>query len=216
MTWMVSESIEPCSQILPGEHTSANFRLFGWGKCDIWLQRSVESLIEAGLKLITSRIAHLTTSVVNPYCSVRHTDRDSNSSRWQRWTWRRWRGTRADWSTFNKAHSGSLWASSSSIHSFGIWWLEKVSTDIVRLPTISWLENSIDIFNLLNLKIGSWLFFCWLIFTWFQEHSTRFLTKAFGSPYRGCYALAVVIFSIGIVRDHLWVARHGSGLNPSE
>ncbi|KAG0151533.1 hypothetical protein CROQUDRAFT_36561 [Cronartium quercuum f. sp. fusiforme G11] len=37
-----------------------------------------------------------------------------------------------------------------------------------------------------------------------KEHSTRFLTKAFGSPYHGCYFLAVVIFSIGIIRDHLY------------
>ena len=30
------------------------------------------------------------------------------------------------------------------------------------------------------------------------------MTKAFGSPYRGCYALAVAIFSLGIFRDYLY------------
>jgi phosphatidylethanolamine N-methyltransferase len=30
------------------------------------------------------------------------------------------------------------------------------------------------------------------------------LTKAFGSPYYGCYALAVAIFSIGIIRDNFY------------
>ncbi|KIW91249.1 uncharacterized protein Z519_08145 [Cladophialophora bantiana CBS 173.52] len=37
-----------------------------------------------------------------------------------------------------------------------------------------------------------------------QEHKTHFLTKAFGSPYYGCYALAVTIFAIGVVRDSLY------------
>ncbi|OAL37306.1 hypothetical protein AYO20_03482 [Fonsecaea nubica] len=36
------------------------------------------------------------------------------------------------------------------------------------------------------------------------EHKTHFLTKAFGSPYYGCYALAVTIFGIGIIRDSLY------------
>ncbi|KEF52716.1 methylene-fatty-acyl-phospholipid synthase [Exophiala aquamarina CBS 119918] len=36
------------------------------------------------------------------------------------------------------------------------------------------------------------------------EYNTHFLTKIFGSPYNGCYALAVTIFSIGIIRDHLY------------
>ena len=30
------------------------------------------------------------------------------------------------------------------------------------------------------------------------------MTKIFRSPYYGCYALAVTIFSIGIIRDHLY------------
>ena len=37
-----------------------------------------------------------------------------------------------------------------------------------------------------------------------QEYHTHFLTKIFGSPYYGCYALAVVIFGLGIFRDHLY------------
>ncbi|KIW67573.1 hypothetical protein PV04_06813 [Phialophora macrospora] len=37
-----------------------------------------------------------------------------------------------------------------------------------------------------------------------REHKTHFLTKTFGSPYYGCYALAVTIFSIGIIRDSLY------------
>jgi phosphatidylethanolamine/phosphatidyl-N-methylethanolamine N-methyltransferase len=36
------------------------------------------------------------------------------------------------------------------------------------------------------------------------EYHTHFLTRIFGSAHRGCYALAVVIFSIGIIRDHLY------------
>ncbi|KAH0843082.1 hypothetical protein AYO21_08781 [Fonsecaea monophora] len=39
---------------------------------------------------------------------------------------------------------------------------------------------------------------------WKTEHKTHFLTKAFGSPYYGCYALAVTIFGIGIIRDSLY------------
>jgi hypothetical protein len=31
------------------------------------------------------------------------------------------------------------------------------------------------------------------------------LTKIFGSPYLGCYALAVAIFSLGLIRDALYV-----------
>ncbi|PGH19120.1 hypothetical protein AJ80_04198 [Polytolypa hystricis UAMH7299] len=37
-----------------------------------------------------------------------------------------------------------------------------------------------------------------------QEYHNHFLTRIFGSPYRGCYFLAVVIFSIGLIRDHIY------------
>ncbi|KIW31578.1 uncharacterized protein PV07_03212 [Cladophialophora immunda] len=37
-----------------------------------------------------------------------------------------------------------------------------------------------------------------------QEHKTHFLTKTFGSPHYGCYALAVTIFAIGVIRDSLY------------
>ncbi|GAA5938210.1 bifunctional phosphatidyl-N-methylethanolamine N-methyltransferase/phosphatidyl-N-dimethylethanolamine N-methyltransferase [Sporobolomyces koalae] len=38
-----------------------------------------------------------------------------------------------------------------------------------------------------------------------QEYRNKFLTKlAFGNPRLGCYALAVTIFSLGILRDHLY------------
>ncbi|SDA02943.1 BZ3500_MvSof-1268-A1-R1_Chr11-1g03229 [Microbotryum saponariae] len=38
-----------------------------------------------------------------------------------------------------------------------------------------------------------------------QEHKNKILTKlAFGKPYLGCYALALTIFSLGILRDHLY------------
>jgi phosphatidylethanolamine N-methyltransferase len=36
------------------------------------------------------------------------------------------------------------------------------------------------------------------------EYKTHFLTKMWGSPYRGCYFLAVVIFSLGLLRDQLY------------
>lgn len=36
------------------------------------------------------------------------------------------------------------------------------------------------------------------------EYSNHILTRIFGGPYRGCYALAVTIFSLGILRDHLY------------
>ncbi|EXJ77419.1 methylene-fatty-acyl-phospholipid synthase [Capronia epimyces CBS 606.96] len=39
---------------------------------------------------------------------------------------------------------------------------------------------------------------------WKLEYSTHFLTKIFRSPYYGCYALAVTIFSLGILRDSLY------------
>ncbi|EER28164.1 methylene-fatty-acyl-phospholipid synthase, putative [Coccidioides posadasii C735 delta SOWgp] len=37
-----------------------------------------------------------------------------------------------------------------------------------------------------------------------QEYRNHFLTRIFGSPYYGCYFLAVVIFSLGIFRDNLY------------
>jgi hypothetical protein len=37
------------------------------------------------------------------------------------------------------------------------------------------------------------------------EYKTHFLTKLWGSPYRGCYFLAVVIFSLGLIRDRLYI-----------
>ena len=37
-----------------------------------------------------------------------------------------------------------------------------------------------------------------------QEYRTHLITKIFGSPYYGCYALAVTIFSLGILRDHFY------------
>jgi phosphatidylethanolamine/phosphatidyl-N-methylethanolamine N-methyltransferase len=36
------------------------------------------------------------------------------------------------------------------------------------------------------------------------EYRTHFLTRTFGSAHRGCYALAVTIFGIGLIRDHLY------------
>ncbi|GAB1215990.1 hypothetical protein ATERTT37_005190 [Aspergillus terreus] len=37
------------------------------------------------------------------------------------------------------------------------------------------------------------------------EYRTHFLTRIFGgNPYYGCYFLAVTIFTLGIVRDHLY------------
>lgn len=38
------------------------------------------------------------------------------------------------------------------------------------------------------------------------EYKTHLLTKIAGSPYRGCYALAATIFSLGIYRDHVYHA----------
>lgn len=38
----------------------------------------------------------------------------------------------------------------------------------------------------------------------FAEYKKHYLTRIFGSPYYGCYFLAVVIFSLGIFRDHLY------------
>ena len=36
------------------------------------------------------------------------------------------------------------------------------------------------------------------------EYNTHFLTKIFRSPYYGCYALAVTIFGIGVIRDSIY------------
>lgn len=37
------------------------------------------------------------------------------------------------------------------------------------------------------------------------EYHNKVITKVFrGNPYYGCYALAVVIFAIGIIRDSLY------------
>jgi phosphatidylethanolamine/phosphatidyl-N-methylethanolamine N-methyltransferase len=36
------------------------------------------------------------------------------------------------------------------------------------------------------------------------EYHTHFLTRIFGSAHRGCYALAVTIFCVGVIRDHLY------------
>lgn len=56
-----------------------------------------------------------------------------------------------------------------------------------------------------------WISLGWIIFNpvfWNfvarREHSTRFLTKLFGNPYRGCYFLGGVIFTIGLIRDHFF------------
>lgn len=37
-----------------------------------------------------------------------------------------------------------------------------------------------------------------------SEYRNHFLTRIFRSPYYGCYFLAIVIFTIGLVRDHLY------------
>ncbi|KAK0628919.1 phospholipid methyltransferase-domain-containing protein [Bombardia bombarda] len=37
-----------------------------------------------------------------------------------------------------------------------------------------------------------------------REYRTRFITRAFGSAQAGCYALAVTIFSLGLLRDFLY------------
>lgn len=36
------------------------------------------------------------------------------------------------------------------------------------------------------------------------EYRSHFLTRIFGSPYYGCYFLAITIFALGIFRDHLF------------
>jgi phosphatidylethanolamine N-methyltransferase len=40
---------------------------------------------------------------------------------------------------------------------------------------------------------------------WPLEYRNKTLTSLFGSPRRGCYFLALAIFSFGILRDHLYV-----------
>ncbi|KAK3316366.1 phospholipid methyltransferase-domain-containing protein [Apodospora peruviana] len=37
-----------------------------------------------------------------------------------------------------------------------------------------------------------------------REYRTKFITKAFGSAQAGCYALAITIFSLGLLRDFLY------------
>jgi hypothetical protein len=44
-----------------------------------------------------------------------------------------------------------------------------------------------------------------------SEYRNKSLTKIFGSPYLGCYALAVAIFSLGLIRDALYVPPHANG-----
>lgn len=36
------------------------------------------------------------------------------------------------------------------------------------------------------------------------EYNTHILTRIFRGPYNGCYFLAVTIFSLGILRDHIY------------
>ncbi|KKK25160.1 phospholipid methyltransferase, partial [Aspergillus ochraceoroseus] len=44
----------------------------------------------------------------------------------------------------------------------------------------------------------------YLIITFSVEYRSQVLTRIFGGPYYGCYFLAVVIFSLGILRDHIY------------
>ncbi|GAA97151.1 uncharacterized protein L969DRAFT_84431 [Mixia osmundae IAM 14324] len=37
-----------------------------------------------------------------------------------------------------------------------------------------------------------------------QEYKNKVLTRLFGDPYRGCYALALTIFGLGLFRDGLY------------
>ncbi|KAF8622631.1 hypothetical protein AX15_006882 [Amanita polypyramis BW_CC] len=37
-----------------------------------------------------------------------------------------------------------------------------------------------------------------------NEYRNKTLARFFGSPHRGCYFLAVAIFSFGVLRDHLY------------
>ncbi len=45
----------------------------------------------------------------------------------------------------------------------------------------------------------------WNIIAQSQYRSNFLLKLAGGDPYRGCYGLAVTIFSIGLIRDHLFL-----------
>ena len=36
------------------------------------------------------------------------------------------------------------------------------------------------------------------------EYHNKTLTKTFNSPYKGCYALAATIFTLGLIRDYLF------------
>ncbi|KNG84059.1 methylene-fatty-acyl-phospholipid synthase [Aspergillus nomiae NRRL 13137] len=38
----------------------------------------------------------------------------------------------------------------------------------------------------------------------FVEYRKHYLTRIFGNPYYGCYFLAIAIFTLGIVRDHVY------------
>ncbi|KAI6102834.1 hypothetical protein F5141DRAFT_1240369 [Pisolithus sp. B1] len=37
-----------------------------------------------------------------------------------------------------------------------------------------------------------------------NEYRKKTITRALGSPYHGCYFLAILIFTFGLVRDHLY------------
>ncbi|KAI6011426.1 phospholipid methyltransferase-domain-containing protein [Pisolithus marmoratus] len=37
-----------------------------------------------------------------------------------------------------------------------------------------------------------------------NEYRKKTITRAFGSPYHGCYFLAILIFTFGLIRDHLY------------
>lgn len=42
----------------------------------------------------------------------------------------------------------------------------------------------------------------------FLEYRNKSMTKIFGGPYNGTYVLAVIIFSLGIFRDLMYVPPH--------
>ncbi|GLB10352.1 phosphatidyl-N-methylethanolamine N-methyltransferase [Aspergillus tubingensis] len=47
----------------------------------------------------------------------------------------------------------------------------------------------------------------WQLLPWlylFPQYRSHFLTRIFGNAYYGCYFLAVTIFSLGILRDHVY------------
>ncbi|KAH9461625.1 hypothetical protein Pst134EA_017921 [Puccinia striiformis f. sp. tritici] len=72
---------------------------------------------------------------------------------------------------------------------------------------LDWYEG-----GLIDLRQKSlWISLAWILFNpifWNfiarREHSSRFLTRIFGSAYRGCYFLGGVIFIIGLIRDHFY------------